>query len=94
MLRAGGAAFLKPWAFTRMAVELLPLWDSTFEAGVASQLQKEYRLLPRVTQHPELSLRASLFPCPGEGTRLGARWAGRRLWRHRGLRLESRCCHL
>lgn len=42
MLRAGGTAFLKPWAFTRMAVESLPLWDSTFEAGVASQLQKEY----------------------------------------------------
>lgn len=33
-------------------------------------------------------------PLLEEGARLGARWAGQRPWRHKGLRSGSRCCCL
>lgn len=33
-------------------------------------------------------------PLPEEGARRGARWAGQRPWRHKGLRSGCRCCCL
>lgn len=64
------------------AVESLPGRASTWEARTALQLQKERGLLPKVTH--DAACRRVCAPCLAEGVRLGARWAGQRLWRHRG----------
>ena len=92
-VRGRGAAFLKTWAFTVPAMGSLPLWDSTSEAGVVYQLQKELGCPARARSAPRtLSLWARLFlppppPPPSTGARLGAWWARQRLWRHKGPEL-------